>query len=46
MHDSQVGSLRKVDVFDTNAFTFILLDAVGNPTDARTTCDFPYLTVN
>jgi hypothetical protein len=44
--DSGSGSLRKVDVFDTNAYTFVLLDAAGNPTDIRTTCDFPSLTVN
>jgi hypothetical protein len=34
------------DVFDTNTFVFILLDANGNPSTLTTTCTLPSLTVN
>lgn len=44
--DSGNGVNRKVDVFSTNQFIFILLDAAGNPSSLTTTCDLPSLTVN
>jgi hypothetical protein len=44
--DSGNGSNRKVDVFDTNTFVFILLDAAGNPSSLTTTCPIGSLTVN
>jgi hypothetical protein len=43
--DSGNGSNRKVNVFQTNQFVFILLDAAGNPSTLTTTCDLPSLTV-
>jgi hypothetical protein len=44
--DSGSGTTRKVDVFNWNSFTFVLLDANGNPSDVHTTCNMPALTVN
>lgn len=42
---SGTGSNRKVDVFSTNRFDFILLDAAGNPSSLTTSCELPSLTV-
>lgn len=44
--DSGNGANRKVDRFDTNQFTFTLLDSAGNPSNLTTTCSLPSLTVN
>jgi hypothetical protein len=44
--DSGSGATRKVDVFNVNSFTFVLLDASGVPSDIQTTCNMPALTVN
>jgi len=43
--DSGSGVNRKVNVFPTNQFVFILLDAMGQPSTLTTTCDLPSLTV-
>ena len=42
---SGTGANRKVNVFSTNRFDFILLDAAGNPSSLTTTCVLPSLTV-
>jgi hypothetical protein len=44
--DSGSGTNRKTNVFDTNTFVFILLDAAGNPSSLTTTCTLGSLTVN
>jgi len=42
---SGTGAGRKVNVFSTNRFDFILLDAAGNPSTLTTSCELPSLTV-
>jgi hypothetical protein len=43
--DSGNGVNHKADVFDTNTFVFILLDAAGNPSSLTTTCTLGSLSV-
>jgi hypothetical protein len=43
--DSGNGVNHKVDVFDTNTFVFILLDAAGNPSSLTTSCSIGSLSV-
>jgi hypothetical protein len=43
--DSGNGVNHKADVFSTNQFVFVLLDAAGNPSSLTTTCDIGSLSV-
>jgi len=43
--ESGNGANRKVDVFSTNRFDFVLLDAAGNPSSLTTSCPLRSLTV-